>query len=205
MKPADSFKKMLVETIEPSLKSHGFSRRGYTFYILQRGNWGLINFQKSNKSSPKEFIFTVNLGVASALLLKFFQELGTKPDIWDCHWRLRLGYLLEEPGDRWWTITRDTSLDKLSQEMRNHITKLAVTEVLRHLPDEALRDLWLSGKSPSLTNFERLRNLLVLLKILGPENLFEATATEFLQTSTGKPTEIVAQLHIERLKDTNSI
>jgi hypothetical protein len=202
MKPIEIFRLLLSSVVEPSLKAHGFSRSGYTFYLRRSDNWGLVSFQKSDKSSPQELIFTINIGVASRRLLKFFQSANQspKPDIWDTHWRERIGFLLSYQDDHWWSITHNTSLDNLGQELRSCILDLIVPEILSHIGDEDLCNMWLSGKSPSLTDFQRMQYLLVLLKALGPEEIFRQKSKEFVQIHVSKPTEIAARMHLEALQ-----
>ena len=53
--------------------------------------------------------------------------------------------------------------------------KAAVPEISRYVSDEALRDLWLSGRSPGLGEYERLRYLAVLLKAISPGEHLEPT------------------------------
>jgi len=68
------------------------------------------------RSNPRERLYTVNLGVWSPELADFFARIDTRanfafpsrdpraPDEVDCHWRQRLGFLIEDPADLWWSI-----------------------------------------------------------------------------------------------------
>jgi len=40
---------MISKVISPYLKSHGFLKKQHTFYYTFENNWGLIDFQKSQK------------------------------------------------------------------------------------------------------------------------------------------------------------
>jgi hypothetical protein len=59
----------------------------------------------------------------------------------------------------------------------------AVQELDSLAADEALRDLWLTGQGPSLTEFQRLRNLAVLLSVLGPEDALSRVMADLRQMS----------------------
>lgn len=199
MKPEEGFKQLLRE-VASELRRHGFTRNGQRFYLQDDGNWGLISFQKSTRSTPLKLMFTVNLGVASARLLRFFPparfrvaEGKAKPLDPECHWRQRLGYVLPEKQDEWWSMTSGTDLDQLAGEIQGYLINLAVPQIQKHISDQALLELWLSGESPGLTQLQRLEYLSVLLKGLGPRRLLEQTLEELRHTSRD------AEIHIARL------
>lgn len=200
MQPADAFKEILKRNAL-ALRAYGFSRSGSTFYLRKAGNWGVINFQKSKDSSVDNIVFTVNLGIASTRLLAFFSHIrpDMKPSVWDCHWRERLGYLLPEHSDIWWTINSTTPVDELGQEIQGYVVNLGVPELEKYISDEALRDLWLSGRAPGLTDFQRLMYVSVLLKALGPLDRLDSVLEELQRISVGKPSAMTAEIHIQRL------
>ena len=113
----------------------------------------------------------------------------------------RLGHLLPEHRDIWWSIDADTSLEDLGQEIQRTLIELAIPELERYMCDEALRDLWLSGISPGLTDFQRLMNVSVLLKMLGPEDALPTVLEDLRRVSAGKPSAAVAEVHIQRLAE----
>jgi hypothetical protein len=194
------FKKLVI-FVTPALKPYGFSRNRQTFYCRSQNNWGLIDFQKSWQSNKESLPFTINLGVASERLLRFFSlDKIKRPSIWDCQWQIRLGYLMNKK-DMWWKVDEQTSVENLGKEIINPLTNRAIQEINRYISDESLRDLWISGQSPSLTEFQRLIYLSVLLKELGPEELLEPTLLELKQIFEGKPSAVTAELHIEKLRD----
>lgn len=201
MKPADKLKE-LVGRIAPVLKGHGFSRKGLTFYINRDGNYGLINFQKSTKSNSDMIIFTINIGVISRRLLQFFSAEQRSTDLFvdNCHWRERIGFMLPTRQDKWWTIEANTSTEHLAEELCEYIVSLAIPEINKYIEDEALRDLWLSGRSPGLTNFQRLMNLSVMVKALGPSDELESVMRDLQQAVEGQPTASVAERHLRRLE-----
>jgi len=171
--PTEAYKR-IIKDVTPSIQKQGFKKTGVSFYRQNEESWGIINFQRSTESSAETIVFTVNLGVASKRLLKLIpigRASRSKPDIWDCHWQERLGHLLDENKDVWWTVDHQTSVDQLSYQIQNYITQLGVPEVLKYMSDESLRDMWLSGRSSSLTKVQRLTYLSVLLREIGPREL----------------------------------
>ena len=167
-----AFKDFLGQRLLPALKQRGFSGRGSTFHLERSGSWGLVGVQKSQESRKDRVRFTVNLGVTSGRLQRFAARAshGSRPTVEDCHWQERLGFLLPDPQDRWWTIDPAHTVEALAPELVAQVLEVGVPEVEKYLSDEALRDLWLSGRSPGLTELERLQNLAALLSAIGPRD-----------------------------------
>jgi hypothetical protein len=180
--------------------THGFKRAGSTFYLDRGASVGLIDFQKG-KSTKEELIFTVNLGVYVRPVAKLFHPADVKdrPDIWDCHWRIRLGYLLPEQGDKWWSSGSLVELDPSISEIDHGLTKYGVPELLRVLDPAELRNDWLDGRSPGLTDMQRLLNVSVLVQELGPPERLPMLIYELRSQSQGRPHEQVVENHIEKL------
>jgi hypothetical protein len=189
----EEFKEFL-KLVTPLLKGYGFSRRGQNFYTRRDGNWGVINFQKSQTSTQDKVRFAVNIGIYSQVLAKFYYKWkeGTPPTESACHWRKRV-----EPGNRvhWWVIDESTLLSSLLKEFGD-ILPLAVSEIESYIADEALRDLFLSGDHAGFTNHVRLENLSVLVKRYGPFDILDFILAELRNSGV----DHVVEGHIERLK-----
>jgi hypothetical protein len=200
MKPQEAYE-ALVKRSTVLLRAHGFSRKGRTLFHRQDANWALINLQRSRRNTVDLVKFTVNLGVLSTRLAAFFADTppGKRPSVWDCHWRQRIGWLLPQNRDVWWSIDIGTSFPELSSEIEMYLVDLVVPELEAHISDEALRDLWLSGRSPGLTDFQRLMNLSVLLKEIGPVDALSSVLKDLGSVSEGRPCEPMAEMHIEKL------
>jgi hypothetical protein len=190
----------LLLKVGSSLKNYDYKKGNSTFYKQKVGNWGVINFQKGTKSDAENILFTINLGIASSRLLHFFSISYTNksPSIWDCHWRKRLGNLIIGK-DIWWSINSTTLVDDLSEEILNYLLYLGIPEIEKYLDDASLRDLWLLGNSPSLTEFQRLLFLSVLINELGPRELLEPTIEKLKRISSGKPTSSTVDIYITKI------
>lgn len=178
MKSNDCYNSLLKD-ISAFLKKKGFSRSGSTFYIERDNNFGMIYFQKSSKSNAEEKIFTINIGICSHKLLFFSPNLlSKKPTIEICHWRKRLGHLLSDNRDVWWSIKDEEQIDALASELKLYINDMAIPAIEQHISDEQLLIEWLSGKSPGLTNIQRLENLAILLKNMNKKDLLQQVEQE---------------------------
>ena len=196
---AQAFKE-LVAQIGDALKERAFTRYGPTFSQERGGNWGLIEFQRSQKTSADKIVFTVNLGVVSGRLARFFsvplEKGGRPPGTSEWHWRQRLGFLLPERQDQWWTVGDGSEVDLVCQTIREALLGLALPEIDKHLQDESLRDLWLTGRSPGLTNVQRLKSLAVLLKALGPNDRLTSVLDDLRGMSTANALLLERRLQV---------
>jgi hypothetical protein len=204
--PNTIFSSLLKEIIAPALKDYGYCRRGNSFYLFRDSNCGLINFQKSVASRKDRLILTINLGVASSRLLESLsaKHRGLNLSIADCHWTNRIGNLQLSRHDKWWTISRETHQGDLGAEIVKCLMEFAVPEIEKHLSDEALRDLWISGTAPGLTDFQRLVYLSLLLKTIGPNDLLQKTVQEMRLISDGDPSYLAAEYYLDKLDKISS-
>lgn len=193
------FNQFMKETIAPIFSENKFFWKGLYFYCKKKGNFGLIHFQKSVKSTSDSVIFTVNVGAVSERVLKFYSKnLGdVEPRIEDCHWRERLGFLLDAK-DRWWKLEDEESLKKIQSEFPQYIN-IMIQKLNTTIADEALRDMWLSGRSPGLTDIQRLMNLSVLLNDLGPKESLGPVLKELRELSNGKATAPMVNVFLQQL------
>ena len=193
---------MIFTMITPALMKLGYTKVRNSFYISHDGNWGIINFQLSQKSGFSQKLFTVNVGIASKRILAFlgFQTSNRKPGIWDTQFRMRLGHLLPENKDVWWSLDQDTNIESMGRFIQDLVVIYALPTVEKYIADESLRDLWMTGNSPSLTEIERLLYLSVLVQQIGPIEILEPTIKELERQTSRKPSAIMAEVFIKKLK-----
>jgi hypothetical protein len=198
--PSGLYKEM-IGTFSSLLKESGFVRRGTCFYLSKANGWGLVEFQKSRKSTADQITFTVNLGVCSRTLLDFFSShRSQKPSIETCHWRQRLGFLLSDRQDKWWVIEANDGFQLVVDEVKRALLSVGIPEIQRHLSDQQLCDDWLAGKSPGLTDTQRLINLSVLLEVKGDRDTLQRILQELDVRSKGRSTSDMVQRHLRRLR-----
>jgi len=82
-----------------------------------------------------------------------------KADVTDAHLRLRLGWLLPDPGDKWWELTLETDVGLLAKELAELLVTKAIPYLEGFLSTDVLIELWESGRSPGLTDVQRARFL----------------------------------------------
>lgn len=199
MQPKDIFEE-LISNLKPFFKSNNYLKKGNSFYYLKDNNYGLITFQKSQKSNNNQIIFTINIGIYSKVVSNFLNSNHTKlkPTIPDCHWVRRIGDFFEPIHDKWWLINVNTSVSDLTKEICNAIREI-FSLIDRYISDESLQLLWLSEESPGITKLDRLMNLSVLLKHSGNIEQLKVVLDQLSEFSEGSTFAYVAKQHIHEI------
>jgi len=153
----------VIQSVAVHLTPFGFARHGSVLRIEQQGNGGLLEFQRSTKSSRDGLLFTVNLGIVCGALLDSPSPALERARTIDAHIRQRIGMLLPGRPDKWWEITQSTDAGLLAKELSELIVRDAVPYIMGLLSTTAIIALWQSGQSPGLTGGQRARLLSRLL------------------------------------------
>jgi hypothetical protein len=150
---------LVIEETFKRVTALGFRRRGALLRALSHGNAGLIQFQKSTRSSSDQILFTVNLAVVCGTLLE--QELPPleKVKSFDGHLRQRIGMFFPGRPDKWWEIKAGVDAGALAAEVAALIATEGAPYIVRFLDADQLIALWESGQSPGLTETQRFRYL----------------------------------------------
>lgn len=193
----------LLAKIATTLKQRGFQRKGNSFWSSTAGNWAIIQLQRSTKSSAAATTFTLNLGTASKALLGFFGKAARVPKIEECHWRQRIGFTLPVATDRWWQLTSADEVGTVADEVNDALVDFGLPAIKSHLSDTSMRELWLSGCAPGLTETDRLKFLSALLNIQGLDAESVTIAARLRAESIGKPTAGLASMHVRKLASEN--
>jgi Domain of unknown function (DUF4304) len=149
----------VVNLTASKMKEYGFKRRGTILKKIVDGNAAIVEFQRSQGNTSETLSFTVNLAVVCGALLDPESLSLEKAKSYHGHFRVRIGELAPSHQDLWWEIKAGTDSKALSLEVSNLVCDEGVPYILRYLSDRDLIELWESGKSPGLTDGQRLRNL----------------------------------------------
>lgn len=161
-----SFKRCLAKRLVPA----GFVGNGDVLTLKVPEAVIMFELQQDLKNSSKELVrFTVNAGISLDALRGFsegqFLEPGFSVD--QCHWRSRLGKLMDSSSDVWWTINGDDEAEARCDEIVVAIRDIAFPHIQSLAVAETFVQLWKSGKGQGLTEYERRINLARLLVALG--------------------------------------
>jgi hypothetical protein len=187
--PDKAFQRAIRERVQPFLKLKGFSKKDGTFRRTLGVVVHVVTFQKSGKSTADEITFAANLGVASCRLLERGGETPAAVGVEGCHWRRRL--VREGTTETWWNVCDEATAARSGDEVAGALRIQGLPSMEHLCDDRALRDLWISGDSPGLTDVQRLVNLTVLLQSLGPAAELSAVLGKIKQMVIANPLPIL--------------
>ena len=189
---ADLYSQLLA-SIGKRLNPLGFRKHGGKF--LRKVSFGslVISFQKSLKSTKDDIYFTADISILHTGLAKRLADLGFSTMV-SSHYRQRVGLLLSPPRDQWWRISGSVKPCVLESDVWNVLENHAVPDLLQFKSEDALRDLWQSGRSPGLTEGQRIICLAALLKEMGRELELRKLEDDIVSNSglTRKPFGMIA-------------
>jgi hypothetical protein len=112
--------KTVVAAFSPAMKSAGYRKQGARFWNEPSPTVvRLVNLQSSSWNSGCEGTFTVNLGVYHRDVAAFHDGITVKssPLVQNCIIQTRIGRLMPEPRDVWWSFDSHTDLVALGKEV----------------------------------------------------------------------------------------
>ncbi len=200
MTPRDNYR-YLVKSLAEHFKKHGFLKRGNTFHYKEHDNWLLISIQKSTKSSHENIVFTINIGVVSGILLKYYddEDNNSIPSLEDSHLRRRLAYFIDGSDDFWWHIDDSVSISSLLEEVISALDSKTMEDIKRQITNKFLVSIWKRGLSPGLTNVQRLLCLAIMEHANNDRASFELVKDELLCFVEGKAAEFYVKNNLRKL------
>jgi Domain of unknown function (DUF4304) len=161
MMGAAEYKKIILASLHVLLKPYGFRKNESIFSSESNDVVLFVQLQSSSKTTSARLVATVNLGIFSRTVAS---KVGNtrKPNILDAQWRERVGFLLDEPTDKWWEISSEKQAIEAAEELSEILRKSALPKFRILSSSESLKRLWESGEAPGLTEFERQQFLKVM-------------------------------------------
>lgn len=130
------------------LRDHGFRTTGGVARLIENGNSGVIEFQKSGRSTAESKTFTINIGIALGSLIG---RTSKKPishcSVAECHAHLRLSELRDPGSDLWWTVTGNAIDEAVLAEVLDRLETDALPLIRRGVAGGGLAAMWRSGES----------------------------------------------------------
>ncbi|MFB6365274.1 DUF4304 domain-containing protein [Paenibacillus elgii] len=111
------FSDMIKQDVKPFLSKRGFVKKNLNFSKITESLIYMFNFQKSSGNSANNVMFYVNCGIYAAELAQIqSREILTAPQEAECHFRARIGEIVESVPDRF-SITPDINMDDLRKTL----------------------------------------------------------------------------------------
>lgn len=115
--------------VVPVMKDAGFRKFGRSWYADNGEAVRMLNVQGSPWNSPDSASFTVNLGVwfeEAAKIAGKTSVRNRRPPEYECTVGERIGFLLDPPGDMWWTIAGPADVPVAGESVSSAITGAAL-------------------------------------------------------------------------------
>ena len=146
----------VVVALTTALKPLGYAKSGSTFRLHNSDTIFIISLQSSTSSTSALAKVTVNLGVHVPVLQDPQQ---TSSSSWSAHWHQRIGHLLPEKDDIWWSIRTVEESRSAAAEIVRCVEQFGLPALAQVSTVPAIQRLWESGHSPGLTGGQRARYL----------------------------------------------
>jgi hypothetical protein len=157
------FLQELLSQLDDYFESEGFRHKKVTYSKNTEHHCQLVNWQISTDDLPGKIKFTINIGVHDLKLAKILEEDG-RPDVWDCHFRQRVGFFLPEHNDKWWVVDSTLPVPQaLVDELKSVLKEFVIPFLSRFSARDDLLNLWKTGVAPGQTDRQRL-NFIDLLE-----------------------------------------
>ena len=158
---ADDFRKIILAQMHALLKPMGF-RKARTLFSADVNDVVLfVQLQASRMSTKDLLIVTVNVGIFSRTVADRLRNTH-EPNIYEAHWRQRIGFFMTIPRDKWWKISNETQANLCASEITSILANRVLPEMQSLASTESLKSLWETGKGSGLTDFQRTQNLQAL-------------------------------------------
>jgi hypothetical protein len=153
----------VLAQLQAALTPLGYRRAGSLFLRELAEVVHLVELQTTQGETGGQVAATVNLGVYVPTLVDADIRQYIRPSIPQAHWRERLGILLPQRRDWWWSIESPAAADLTGCEIASSVEAYGLP-LLSKIPDLAsLRRIWETGASPGLSDYQRRRHLERLL------------------------------------------
>ena len=170
--------------IAKRLASTGFKRKGLHLYRKAGELFHAIQFQASRWGTAAEGKFTINLIVTSPGLYEEWiqRPFPVNPASALFPIQRRIGSLMPQRGDYWWTVAADTDISSLAREVADTVESCATEFFTSYESDESLLSQLRQGKCPGCT-----APLAAVVHALVANNLgYKAEALEACKTALSK-------------------
>jgi hypothetical protein len=140
----DIFRLMMRGEIAPELRQMGFKGSGQSFTLPSETHWVLLGFQKSMASNAKAVRFTVNETAASKRawlearsVRSYLPERPSANISYGAFaWQRRIGRLLPDTQDKWWTVAPRASTERVKVEVLDATRIYALPAIEEQLTPE---------------------------------------------------------------------
>ena len=201
---------ILKKEVTPLLRALKFKKRRLNYaYGFDELCW-LVNIQKSQWNNQEQSRFTVNCGVYIPGIVSVYANISepTSPSIRHCACSVRIGMLMPEKIDIWWTLTLGDSAsvdEDIAQDIRSKIENIALPFPHKFKSSQSVTDFLLSESSDKYKQVDpgaktiRLEYSAIIYSKLNRHDEAKRIFDIAIEASKDSPTEYTIN-HLKSLK-----
>jgi hypothetical protein len=157
--PTFALKAPVLAQLQAALAPRGYCAAGTLFQRELAEVVHLVELHSTQEQDAAHIAVTINLGVFAPALVDPDIRDYIRPSILQAHWRERIGILMPQRRDQWWTIDSAAQAAAVGAEIAVSVEEYGLGP-LEKIPDiAALRRIWEAGASPGLSAYQRRRHL----------------------------------------------
>ncbi len=140
---------IVKEGLSSLLKRNGFKKSARNFYRTHDNRIDVINVQASQSNYGDEGKFTVNVGVYYPSIAEITGAPPIKgmPKEYHCTIRERIGLLMDENKDMWWSIDSATDRSMTASDLASKVDALCLPWLDKMSDLDAVKN-WVSKRQP---------------------------------------------------------
>ncbi len=138
------FKKIIIDKLTEVLKPNGFKKGGSTFSSSNGDLTYFINIQSSQSSTATMLKVTVNIEIYSSTVYKL--QDTSLPEKWSRHYAQHIGFLFDNPQDKWWTVENEKEANNTATEIVDITSKRVLPTLEKLKTTNDLATLWRQNK-----------------------------------------------------------
>jgi hypothetical protein len=157
--PIFALKAPVLAQLRAALEPLGFQAAGTLFLRELAEVVHLVELQSTQEENAAHIAVTINLGVFAPALVDPDIREYIRPSILQAHWRERIGILMPQRRDNWWSIESAGQAAAVGAEIAVSVEEYGLPPLAKIADLAALRRIWETGASPGLSDYQRRRHL----------------------------------------------
>lgn len=162
MSDSKDYKKIVLEKLKKLLNAKQFKKNGNVFTYSNGDLTYFIGVQSSQSSTLSNLKITVNIEIASAIISKLDEISIPIKD--QRHFKKRIGFYLDKPEDKWWTIDSIANANFASDEIIKIVNDRIFKEFESIQTTGDLARIWRGSGYIGTTESQRKKYLALLEK-----------------------------------------
>lgn len=148
---SDTYKQIILTQLNTLSEAYWLSQEAAVFPRNKVIRSCLFKCRAARKSTKDVLVVTISLSIFSRIVAESVGKTRA-PNIYDAHWRARIGSLLPDGSDKWWDVQSSDEAHLCGTEITRILTNRELPQMRGLASTDRLKSLWEEGTSPGLTD-----------------------------------------------------